>query len=104
MEDMDRYPDERRNRAEFLMAVQSTAVAVENLMVAASGEGLGTCWMCAPLFCPDVVRAVLELPAAWEPQALVTLGRPAGVAKQKLRKPFDEVVIVAGLDPASHSG
>jgi coenzyme F420-0:L-glutamate ligase / coenzyme F420-1:gamma-L-glutamate ligase len=25
MEDMDRYPDERRNRAEFLMAVQSTA-------------------------------------------------------------------------------
>jgi hypothetical protein len=30
MEDMDRCPDERRNRAEFLMAVQSTAVAVEN--------------------------------------------------------------------------
>jgi len=104
MEDMDRYPDERRNRAEFLMAVQSTAVAVENLMVAASGEGLGTCWMCAPLFCPDVARAVLELPVAWEPQALVTLGQPAVVAKQKPRKPFDEVVVVAGLDPASHSG
>ena len=101
MEDMDRYPDERRNRAEFLMA---TAVAVENLTVAASGEGLGTCWMCAPLFCPDVVRAVLELPAAWEPQALVTLGWPADVIKQKPRKPFDEVVVVAGLDPASHSG
>jgi len=104
MEEMDRYPDERRNRAEFLMAVQSTAMAVENLMVAASGEGLGTCWMCAPLFCPDVVRAVLELPAAWEPQALVTLGRPAGVAKQKPRKPLDEVVVIAGLDPASHPG
>lgn len=104
MEEMDRYPDERRNRAEFLMAVQSTAMAVENLMVAASGEGLGTCWMCAPLFCPNVVRAVLELPAAWEPQALVTLGRPAGVAKQKPRKPLDEVVVIAGLDPASHPG
>ena len=77
MEEMDRYPGERRNRAEFLMAVQSTAMAVQNLMIAARSEGLGTCWMCAPLFCPDVVRAVLKLPAAWEPQALVTLGRPA---------------------------
>ena len=41
-----------------------------------------------------MVRAVLKLPAAWEPQALVTLGRPASVAKQKLRKPIDEVVVV----------
>jgi hypothetical protein len=46
-----------------------------------------------------VVRAVLKLPAAWEPQALVTLGRPASVAKQKLRNPIDEVVVVV---PASH--
>jgi coenzyme F420-0:L-glutamate ligase / coenzyme F420-1:gamma-L-glutamate ligase len=82
MEDMDRYPDERRNRAEFLMAVQSTAVAVENLMVAASGEELGTCWMCAPLFCPDVVRAVLELPAAWEPKRWSrSAGRPASQSR-----------------------
>ena len=79
-------------------------MAVQNLMVAASSEGLGTCWICAPLFCPDVVCAVLKLPAAWEPQALVTLGRPAGVAKHKPRKPLDEVVIVAGLDPAGHPG
>lgn len=68
-------------------------------MIAACSERLGTCWMCAPLFCPDVVRAVLKLPAAWEPQALVTLGRPASVAKQKLRNPIDEVVVVV---PASH--
>jgi coenzyme F420-0:L-glutamate ligase / coenzyme F420-1:gamma-L-glutamate ligase len=102
MEEMDRYSDERRNRAEFLMAVQSTAMAVQNLMIGACSEGLGTCWMCAPLFCPDVVRAALELPAAWEPQALVTLGRPAAVATQKPRKPLDEVLVIAGFDSASH--
>ena len=101
MEEMDRYPDERRNRAEFLMAVQSTAMAVQNLMIAACSEGLGTCWMCAPLFCPDVVGAALKLPAAWEPQALLTLGRPAAIAKQKPRKPLDEVLVIGGLDPAS---
>jgi F420 biosynthesis protein FbiB-like protein len=77
MADMDRYPDEKRSRNEYLMAVQSTAMAVQNLLLAAHAEGLGACWMCAPLFCPDVVSAELDLPADWQPQALITLGYPA---------------------------
>ena len=55
MADMDRYPDGRQ-RAEHLMAVQSTAMATQNLLLAAHAEGLGACWMCAPLFCPDRVK------------------------------------------------
>jgi len=77
MADMDRYPDEKRMRNEYLMTVQSTAMAVQNLLLAAHREGLGACWMCAPLFCPDVVSAELDLPADWQPQALITLGYPA---------------------------
>src|SRR5260221_7406525 len=75
--DMDRYPDAKRSAAEHQMAVQSTAMAVQNLLLAAHAEGLGACWMCAPLFCPDVVSEQLALPPDWEPQALVTLGYPA---------------------------
>ena len=48
--DMDRYPDARRNEAEYLMAVQSAAMAAQNLLLAAQSEGLGACVMCAPLF------------------------------------------------------
>ncbi len=59
------------------MAVQSVALACQNLLLAAHAYGLGACWMCAPLFVPHVVRQVLELPAAWQPQALITLGYPA---------------------------
>ena len=92
LEEMDVYPDAARNQAEFLMAVQSTAMAVQNLMLAAVGEGLGTCWMCAPLFCPDVVRATLDLPAAWQPQALVTIGYPDGPGRDRPRKPLAAVV------------
>ena len=77
MADMDRYPDAKRSAAEHQMAVQSTAMAVQNLLLAAHAEGLGACWMCAPLFCPDVVSEQLALPTDWEPQALVTLGYPA---------------------------
>jgi F420 biosynthesis protein FbiB-like protein len=79
MADMDRYPDARRNEAEYNMAVQSVAMAAQNLLLAAHAEGLGACWMCAPLFCPDVVRHALDLPQDWQPQALITLGYPAAV-------------------------
>ncbi|MGQ0600852.1 MAG: nitroreductase family protein [Anaerolineales bacterium] len=91
--EMDRYPDERRARAEYLMAVQSVAMAAQNLLLAAHEAGLGACWMCAPLFCPDVVRAALDLPDDWEPQALITLGYPASEGKPASRKALNDIVI-----------
>jgi len=75
--DMDRYPDARRQRAEWMMAAQSVALAAQNLLLMAHAEGLGVCWLCAPLFCPDVVREALSLPDDWEAQALLTVGYPA---------------------------
>ncbi|MEP7290042.1 MAG: nitroreductase family protein [Chloroflexota bacterium] len=92
MLDMDRYPDAKRAAAERLMAVQSTALAGQNLLLAAQAEGLGACWMCAPLFCPDVVSAQLQLPADWEPQALITMGYPAE-EKQSTRFPLESRVL-----------
>jgi F420 biosynthesis protein FbiB-like protein len=89
---MDHYPDERRSRAEYLMAVQSTALAGQNLLLAAHSVGLAACWMCAPLFCPDVVVDVLALPDDWQPQALITLGYPAET-REKTRKPLESSVI-----------
>jgi coenzyme F420-0:L-glutamate ligase/coenzyme F420-1:gamma-L-glutamate ligase len=47
--------------------------------------------MCAPLFCPDVVAEALALPTGWEPQAIVTLGRPAGPGKSASRRPIEEI-------------
>jgi coenzyme F420-0:L-glutamate ligase / coenzyme F420-1:gamma-L-glutamate ligase len=92
LEEADVYPDEARSRAEFLMAVQSTAMATQNLLLVAHAEGLAACWMCAPLFCPEVVRASLDVPAAWQPQGLVTLGFPADAGRDRPRKPLAEFV------------
>ena len=44
------------------MAVQSVALAVQDMLLRAHAEGLGACWMCGPLFCPDVVRASFRCP------------------------------------------
>ena len=92
MEHMDVYPDERRNRHEHQMAVQSTAMAGQNLLLAADAQGLGACWMCAPLFCPDEVRSALALPQDWEPQGLILLGYPAQPGRNRPRKPRNRIV------------
>jgi coenzyme F420-0:L-glutamate ligase / coenzyme F420-1:gamma-L-glutamate ligase len=94
MEDMDAYPDARRAAAEHQMAVQGTAMAMQNMLLAAHASGLGASIMCAPLFCPDVVRAALALPAQWEPQALITMGFPAHAGKPFQRRSLHELVRV----------
>ncbi len=89
--EMDDYPDSRRRENEMLMAVQSTAMAGQNLLLAAHTQGLGACWMCAPLFCPDTVRQALALPADWIPQGLITIGY-AAEQKEKTRRPLESCV------------
>lgn len=71
------WPDERRQRAERGMALQSVGCALENIMVAARAEGLASFWISAPLFCQSEVRGALDLPRDYEAQALVALGYPA---------------------------
>jgi len=92
MQDMDIYPDDRRCTNEYLMAVQSTAMAGQNLLLAAHHAGLGACWMCAPLFCPDVVRAAFDLPDDWQPQALITIGWPDEI-KLRSRRPSEKSIL-----------
>lgn len=80
---------------ERIMATQSVAASIENLLLAAHEAGLGACWMAAPLYCPDVVREVLQLPDDWEAQALITIGYPKGAdeGKPKARVDFREKTI-----------
>jgi len=70
------WPDGRRRRSEAMMFAQSTGAALQNLMLAAHGRGLGSYWISAPLFCPAAVRRALGLPPEFQAQALVALGYP----------------------------
>ncbi len=76
MERMHEYPDEKRNEAEYTMAIQSVSAAIQNLLLASHSRGLGCCWHCAPLFCQEVVREVLKIPDSFDPQAIITVGHP----------------------------
>jgi coenzyme F420-0:L-glutamate ligase / coenzyme F420-1:gamma-L-glutamate ligase len=92
MAEMDVYPDGRRQQNEWVMAVQSVAMAGQNLLLAAHQLGLGGCWVCAPLFCPQVVQRALGLPVDWQAQGLVSLGYPAE-SRVKTREGLDGRVL-----------
>ena len=85
---LDRYPDEARQRAEWGMALLSLGAAVENLMLAAADRGLASCWVAAPIFCPEAARDALELPAEWLPHALVMVGHPDPTYVGRARPPI----------------
>jgi F420 biosynthesis protein FbiB-like protein len=90
--EMDRYPDARRQEAERIMAIQSTAAAGLQFLLAAHAEGLAGVWTCGPLFAPDTVRRVLDLDPAWEPQAMFFVGHPDQEPRNKDSKPLESVV------------
>ena len=76
LEDMRKYPDEKRQMSERDLAMQSLGAALQNLLLAAYANGLGACWFSTPIFCKETVRKVLNVPELVEPQAIIAIGYP----------------------------
>jgi coenzyme F420-0:L-glutamate ligase/coenzyme F420-1:gamma-L-glutamate ligase len=93
LEDLDRYPDAERQRAEEIMAIQSLGAALENMLLAAYALGLDTGWMCAPLFSPATVRAALDLDEALIPHALIPVGYAARDPNRRPHRPVSDLVV-----------
>jgi coenzyme F420-0:L-glutamate ligase / coenzyme F420-1:gamma-L-glutamate ligase len=91
---LDEYPDAARQQAETLMAAHSLGAALQNVMLAAHANGLASCWMCAPVFCSDVVRDALNLPSELIPHAIVTMGYPARPPRARERPSVDQIVVL----------
>lgn len=63
-------------------------IAMDHLILAATAEGLATCWVAA-FKVPDV-KSVLNLPQGIEPIALTPLGYPLDHPAPTYRKPLEE--------------
>jgi coenzyme F420-0:L-glutamate ligase/coenzyme F420-1:gamma-L-glutamate ligase len=90
---LDVYPDAERQEAEATMAVQSIGAAIQNLLLSLYASGVDGGWMCAPLFCPEVVRDALGLDAALTPHALIAVGYAAADPVRRPRLPLEELIV-----------
>ena len=71
----------------------STAMAVQNVLLAAHTRGLGACVMTAPLLAAETWKDRLDLPQGFEPTCVIAVGypsRPAGTPPR--RKPLQQVL------------
>src|SRR5204863_7572855 len=90
--DLDHYSDEKRQADETTMAIQSLGAAIQNMLLMAYDLGLDTCWMCAPLFCPEVACRALKLDERLIPHALITVGYAAGNPVRRPHLPLDRLI------------
>ncbi len=66
------------------------AIATEHLVLAATAEGLGACWICA--FDRNAVQAALGFGSEWEAVAMIPLGYPDDPTPPNPRKPLAEII------------
>ncbi|MFI6153608.1 coenzyme F420-0:L-glutamate ligase [Kitasatospora sp. NPDC051170] len=88
------YPDPRRATAEREMFTVAAGAAVQNLLVALTGEGYGSAWVSSTMFCRDTVRKALDLPDTWDPMGAVAIGRPAEPPKPRPARSADAFIEV----------
>ncbi|MFX0102732.1 MAG: nitroreductase family protein [Candidatus Hodarchaeota archaeon] len=67
-------------------------IVFEHVMLAATAEGLGTCWI--GHFSEDEIKKILSIPGKYRVVALTPLGYPSDPAKETSRKPLSSMVHV----------
>nr|WP_308130239.1 coenzyme F420-0:L-glutamate ligase [Kitasatospora aureofaciens] len=88
------YPDPRRATAEREMFTVAAGAAVQNLLIALTGEGYGSAWVSSTMFCRDTVRSALDLPETWDPMGAIAVGRPAEPPRERPERAADAFIEV----------
>ena len=91
--DAHHYPDPNRQEAERIMAIQSFGAAAQNFLLMIHAQGLAAGWMCAPLFCPDVIASTLRLEASFIPHALFPVGLQNNAPRRRGRRALESLMV-----------
>lgn len=78
------------DRGANLYCIQDTAAAIQNMLLLAHEQGLGTCWVGA--FDEDAVRTIVKLPDHVRPVAIISIGYPDEEPMAPSRRDLSEIV------------
>ncbi len=92
--DLEKTGDKYGERGKILYSIQDTAVAIENMLLAAHDLGIGSCWVGA--FEEEKVKEILNMSDRLRPVALITIGYPLSydTTKKPKRLPFENITYV----------
>lgn len=79
-------------RGEELYSIQNAAAAVENMLLAATDQGLGSCWVSA--FQESMLRRALAIDEDARPMAVVTLGYADEIPKAQLKQTLEDITYI----------
>lgn len=88
------FENDRLNHIEKILAIQSISAAIQQILLAATAKGLGSCWFSAPLHCQEVILEALNIVESWEPQALITLGYSEEKPREKNLREWKEIISI----------
>jgi nitroreductase len=71
----------------------SVAMAVQNLLLSATEQGLGTCVMTGPLIASGAIDRIVQVPDGWKILCIVPVGYPDETPDPTSRKSVDRVLI-----------
>ena len=77
---------------EKFMAIQSTALAGLQLLLAAHAEGIGGNWICWSLYAQKETKDALKLPKTWQPEAMFFLGYANENIKEAFRQNIENII------------
>ena len=76
-----------------LYATQGAAAVIQNMLLAAHGLGLASCWVAS--FDPDALRTITGIPEAVQPEAVLPVGYPDECPEIPSKKPLAAQVFFA---------
>lgn len=89
---LDEATRQRIIAMEHKSASVSTALAIENLLLAAPQLGLGASPLTGPLLAAHRLSELMKIPASWDLLALIAVGYPDEEPRKTERKPVDSVL------------
>jgi nitroreductase len=90
--DLNSYSPADPASGDYLMAVQSVALAGGQMLLAAQALGLGGLWMGGPVFSQQKLIDFLGVPPNWLAQGMLLFGFADEAPEKKARKPMGEIV------------